>query len=172
MKNIVLILILFLFACSNNHNVSYELFNPNTSITPKDVYNLNLPRVLGADIDEYHKRIGDTIIVLSTGDDMVFGQRWFFPIEKEINIHQLETLFENKYCVHTLRYDTIDIDKKGIDIIAVSKKNNLEFVYSIEYGKDESFPFDKYVLVRYTYPKYNKFIKDGQEAFNKDNNEN
>jgi hypothetical protein len=55
---------------------------------------------------------------------MVFGQRWFFPIEKEINIHQLETLFENKYCVHTIKYDTFDIENKGIDVIAVSKKNN------------------------------------------------
>lgn len=172
MKNIVLIIILFLFACTKNHNVSYELFNPNTSITPEDVYNLNLPRVIGADIDEYHKRIGDTIIVLSTGDDMVFGQRWFFPIEKEINIHQLETLFENKYCVHTIKYDTFDIKNKGIDVIAVSKKNNLEFIYSIEYGKDESIPFDKYVLVRYTYPKYDKFIKDKTESYIKNTDVN
>jgi hypothetical protein len=172
MKNIVLILILFLFACSNNHNVSFELFNPNTSITPEDVYNLNLPRVLGADIDEYHKRIGDTIIVLSTGDDMVFDQRWFFSIEKNIDIHQLETFFENKYSVYTLKCDTFDIENKGIDVIAVSKKNKLNFVYSIEYGKDETIPFDKYVLVRYTYPEYDKFIKDGQEVFKKGNNEN
>lgn len=171
MKNIILILSLFLFACSKSHNVSFDLFNPNTSITPEDVYNLNLPRVIGADIDEYHKRIGDTIIVLSTGDDMVFGQRWFFPIEKEINIQQLETLFENKYCVHTIKYDTFDIENKGIDVIAVSKKNKLNFVYSIEYGKDETIPFDKYVLVLYSYPEYDKLTKDKQEAFRNRNNE-
>lgn len=153
--------VFILIGCNQNNKVTIELFSPNPLLTPNDVYNLNLPRVSGIDIDMFQIFNKDTIVCLETGDDMVFGQSWLIPVDSIVSLDDLECFFEKQYDVITLSKDTIiNINQEEeITFKAYSKRNKLYFQYKftdlqyhIEGGEGKA------VIIYYYFPKYEKHL--------------
>lgn len=174
MKHILLILIgLSILACNRKEMVSIELFNPNPLLTPEAIYNLNLNRVYGIDIDMYEIINNDTIIRLSTGDSMVFSQYWIFQIDSSISLSNIEQYFNTHYHLKTISRDTIYeelIQKTYFSNLAISTINNLEFKYEIV--KDYFIKYENkyYIVVSYIYPKYKEYKTKVCEKYNKVDN--
>lgn len=174
MKKIIHILLLFIvIGCGRNNEVTIDLFNPNPALTPDDVYGLNLERINGVDIDMFAFKKNDTTIIIETGDNMVFGQRWEILVDNTTTLDEVENFFAKQYNIITLSKDTIiDIDNfEEIIINAYSKNNNLHFDYSIDpycylhnlhadyniYEKRINLLRSKILVVHYTFPEYEEY---------------
>jgi hypothetical protein len=161
MKWILNIILFFLLmqGCHRNNKVTIELFNPNPLLTPNDVYNLNIPRVLGEDVDMFEIISADTTIWIETGENIVFAQGWFISIDSTTTLDEVEFFFKNQYDVITLSRDTIIGTNEEIKIKAYSKKNNLHFQYDIIDLNDRRCDRKNIVVsVYYRFPEYEKYL--------------